>query len=206
MRKSVGKFAVGVAFAIAALSLSSLLSSRALSATLTIREGPTETDPLTVESDLIGFGLFEDTPEFATGAGSLGPPISSSFLAVGDYAAGLFEPGTGETILSDFIVLHVSEPAGGLQSLTFDFFSDDTPLANVIGFATFVGGIEETGALQLLPFGEIGGGPTTLEVYVQSGVDAVPIPGALPLFASGLAAIGLIARRRKRKIAAKMAA
>ena len=53
--------------------------------------------------------------------------------------------------------------------------------------------------------------------YTQSGVDAlwdtndgsatvVPIPGALPLFATGLGAMGLLGWRRKRKNAAALAA
>jgi hypothetical protein len=39
------------------------------------------------------------------------------------------------------------------------------------------------------------------DMIVKMSVSNTPLPGALPLFASGLGALGLLARRRKRKIA-----
>jgi hypothetical protein len=43
-------------------------------------------------------------------------------------------------------------------------------------------------------------------IDVNSGVTATPLPAALPLFASGLGALGLFGWRRKRKTAASIAA
>jgi uncharacterized protein (TIGR03118 family) len=73
-------------------------------------------------------------------------------------------------------------------------------------------------ALWALMFGNgaNGGDPNTL--YFTAGINgetdglfgaiqvATPIPAALPLFATGLGALGLLARRRKRKAAATSAA
>ena len=43
-------------------------------------------------------------------------------------------------------------------------------------------------------------------INIYNGVSNVPILAALPLFASGLGALGLLARRRKRKMTAVAAA
>ena len=68
------------------------------------------------------------------------------------------------------------------------------------------------GGLWALMFGNgaNGGDPNTLyftdgisrETHGLFGAIATPLPAALPLFASGLAALGLLAWRRKRKNAA----
>ena len=48
-------------------------------------------------------------------------------------------------------------------------------------------------------------GGMSLDV-TQLDVSTTPLPAALPLFATGLGALGLVARRRKRKVAAALAA
>jgi hypothetical protein len=48
-------------------------------------------------------------------------------------------------------------------------------------------------------------GPYTAD-FSFSGASATPLPAALPLFASGLGVFGLLARRKKRKAAAALAA
>ena len=53
------------------------------------------------------------------------------------------------------------------------------------------------------------GGDTTLNgillTYTVENANETPLPAALPLFASGIAALGLVARRRKKKTAAQAA-
>jgi len=56
-----------------------------------------------------------------------------------------------------------------------------------------------------------GGGPYTLDAgydnfHVDINTAATPLPAALPLFATGLGALGLLGWRRKRKNAAAIAA
>ena len=63
--------------------------------------------------------------------------------------------------------------------------------------------LPETGGLQDVS-NYFGLAPLTLEV--QSDVEATPLPAALPLFASGLGVMGFLAKRRKRKNAADIAA
>jgi hypothetical protein len=41
-----------------------------------------------------------------------------------------------------------------------------------------------------------------MEATVTFNVSAVPLPGALPLFATGLGALGLLGWRRKKKVQA----
>jgi hypothetical protein len=61
----------------------------------------------------------------------------------------------------------------------------------------------EVNSVHILPgtynlwFAEANGLPAVLEA--TSTPDVVPLPGALPLFATGIGAMGLIGWRRKRK-------
>jgi hypothetical protein len=53
-----------------------------------------------------------------------------------------------------------------------------------------------------VPFTVTGVDPDALLTLNGTGVSAVPLPAALPLFATGLGALGLLGWRRKRKAAA----
>jgi hypothetical protein len=64
--------------------------------------------------------------------------------------------------------------------------------------------IAETGDWQEV--GQYFGYAGTGVLYVVSDVEPAPLPAALPLFATGLGAIGLLGWRRKRKAAAAIAA
>jgi hypothetical protein len=48
---------------------------------------------------------------------------------------------------------------------------------------------------------DLAGTITTLDVFKDAPIDPVPLPGALPLFATGLAGLGLLGWRRKRSTA-----
>jgi hypothetical protein len=69
-------------------------------------------------------------------------------------------------------------------------------------YGTGVGGVL-TGAFEVI-YAEVSGLPADLIVTNISGspLSTVPLPAALPLFASGLGALGLLGWRRKRKAAA----
>ena len=112
--------------------------------------------------------------------------------------------GAGET-LSDTLSITVAPTAtSGNTSVTVDFFSDIeggaalTPLSCTTVFPTacISASIAETGASQT-----VNAGVADLIVSFASDVET-PLPGALPLFATGLGALGLLGWRRKRKQAA----
>jgi uncharacterized protein YndB with AHSA1/START domain len=112
--------------------------------------------------------------------------------------------GPGET-LSDTLSITVAPTGPGVNtSVTVDFFSNVeggaalTPLSCTTVFPTacISASIAETGASQT-----VNAGLADLIVSFASDVE-VPLPAALPLFASGLGALGLLGWRRKRKAAA----
>jgi hypothetical protein len=99
--------------------------------------------------------------------------VSGLTLSAGTYWAGFYAPGA--------LTLGVAGFAGGNGSLIETF-----PLT-------------QPGVAQFLMTDIFGSGGGNLGYQLLSGTDTTPLPAALPLFASGLGALGLIGWRRKRK-------
>jgi hypothetical protein len=99
---------------------------------------------------------------------------------------------------------------GGSQSPFEWGFADGTDLTMFSGAATeFEGFSPLGGTVGLVTYlgpwpGTFSGG--SFDTVLTLAPVATPLPAALPLFASGLGALGLLARRRKRKNAAALAA
>jgi len=121
--------------------------------------------------------------------GSASPFPLSVPLPVANYTAvELVDPNTGAA--SDFVWV--------TDQYNLWFASDNNGAFSNLPSLNVVASLTETGAMQ-----EIGGyfGVAGNSIQVQSGsAPAVtPLPAALPLFASGLGALGLLGWRRKRK-------
>ena len=214
------KFTAGVAFAITVLSFLSLLSSSALSATLTIQEGATENDLISVTSDLSGFSLTDLTAETAAGEGNLILGENSNYpLTPGYWVAGLIEPNV-KGIVSDYLLLVVDDlfkdPNNGYaatQHVAFNFVSKDITGGDLKLWAassgySLLGFVPESEKMSFLPFDSIcygGDCRTSLEISVYSSPFDAPLPAALPLFVTGLGTLGMLGWRRKRKTQATAA-
>jgi hypothetical protein len=180
-------------------------TSSAFAATISFIEGPLETDPVAVTTNLVLTLPITVTSETAVVIGFHHPGISPSPISfVGSVSAGLFEPGS-TTLLSDYVLLTASDirqdPVFGLaQDLDIRFFSVDTLVSDLPTGFTFGGGVEEDGNLQdLSPF--LGTLPEGLIVSVlsQPGPEQVPEPTSLLLLGSGLAVLAGGARKRHKK-------
>jgi hypothetical protein len=90
----------------------------------------------------------------------------------------------------DFLELHVVSETGP-YSVAAAFTSNVTCITDFGNCSFRLGGQGNDRALL---------SPTFLTLSVEA-TSAVPIPPALPLFATGLAALGLLARRRKKQAA-----
>ena len=108
--------------------------------------------------------------------------------------SGIYNNGNSNPALSQSWVT----PTGGVAQMTYPW---STP------------GVIASGALWIWPSDSSSSGTScgdcTVDlqtVITYTGVSATPLPAALPLFASGLGAMGLLGWRRKRKSAAAVAA
>ncbi len=101
-------------------------------------------------------------------------------------------PGGFTGINADFL----NQPAHGTLFLTFnsDGGFDYTPNSNFTGIDTFT--YQDVAS----------NGTTSNTATVRIDVTATPLPAALPMFASGLGAMGLLGWRRKRKAQGAIAA
>jgi hypothetical protein len=104
-------------------------------------------------------------------------------------AAELIEPGTGTP--SDVVVL-----ARGLVFASDDesgsFPPGTPPITNIVLTLVEDGSFQDISSAFGLSAGRL---------EIQSDVEVVPLPAALPLFASGLAGLGLLGSRRKKAAA-----
>jgi hypothetical protein len=164
----------------------------------------------------------DDTTEFLTliiSAGwttvNAGPGVATeSFLFSGTYMSSappqasmtfLYNiSGPGEVFASDTLSIAVAPTTsvpGANTSVAMSFVSDDEggifPPLSCFGITNCtLASIVETGAFQFVTTGV-----SDLTVSFASDAAVVPIPGTLPLFATGLGALGLLGWRRKRRAA-----
>ena len=197
MRKSFFGAIAGLGFALA--------TSAANAAFVDFIEAANDTDPVIVSTNLLG-GVIAVTVESASVTGFHTPAISPSPVDPGSRFAVLFEPGTLNLMVSDYVLLVAGDiitPTDGTtpsQELHVSFFSEDVRLDELVlrlgpGFL-FGGGVEEDGTLQDISH-LLGSDPEGLIVRVQSDVADVPEPTGLLLL--GAALVGLA---RSRKVAA----
>ncbi len=117
----------------------------------------------------------------------------------------IYEPNSDPLVLSDTlrIILTTLDPTinGTNVRVIIDFLSDSTDEAGILKKPKIAEDIFETGQFQ-----SVATGLSDLTVQFRSDVSETPLPAALPLFASGLGAFGLLSWRRKKKAAAAAAA
>jgi hypothetical protein len=141
-------------------------------ASATVSEGTAATGPIT----------HTFTGQFLTG-GPLIPPSSGTIAFT--------EAGGG---ISDILTFsYTGGGAGGVATLVGSFVSDLEPGGSLVA---------PVGATLVSEGTPFTFNNTNITASAISDVEAVPLPGALPLFATGLGALGLLGWRRKRKAAA----
>ena len=158
-----------------------------------------ETGSTVTYSGLTSVSIVDSTSESVVLVGLL----PGETLTAGEFIAGLFEtpdvnPSSG--ILSDYVILGVKPVLRGFQGIRISFFSSDISVVDLLAIYegdSFSGGFVEDGTLQSLcdAFGTC----ASLDISIQSDVEAVPIPAALPLFAGGLAGLGWFSRRKRKQ-------
>jgi hypothetical protein len=151
-------------------------------------------------------------PDLDAAAALLGPASDRTLHSVGlgyDFSSGnnAFNV-SGTTIRGSCLVLQqfcgaFSDPADPnfLALIIHDFYGQLDPIVNVTSSVLSVYFNANTIILDISGLSFPTHPATTLLATVEFGPaqSEVPLPAALPLFVSGLAAIGLIARRRRRK-------
>jgi hypothetical protein len=159
--------------------------------------GGTSVDPVTGSFTI----TFDPTQTYldSTGITLNTQNISLASPLVFDYSPSAYAPfAAGELVVGGSsagaanVLLESGNADFYLQILTFT----TTPTFQQLGYVT------EGGSYFYSALGTGAGSSVT----VTPGVSATPLPAALPLFATGLGALGLLGWRRKRKLATKTAA
>jgi hypothetical protein len=154
----------------------------------------------------------------------IGPARAVTYDVSGSNGVGYTLAGTivGDATLSTITSVNLIETSSSASSIT-SFISYSSPVLvidpSIYGtvFLSFAGGPTPAQLAALIPgyfqTTECGTDPICTAILTQDSfvatataeVSATPLPAALPLFASGLAAAGLIGWRRKRKAATQSA-
>jgi hypothetical protein len=189
--------AVGFAWAVV-VALTSTLFFGAQAATLT-GDTITQTDPTGTHSVLVGTGvdLTEAFLTFDYDAGTLG---NEFIMAVGDATGPFFGAYTSAPVTSTITLSDLSFSGGqvltgfNVLSSIFGPITVDILSSTSLSLSFFDGATIPTGNTELLT-GDFITGPA-----------ATPVPAALPLFATGLGALGLLGWRKRRKNASPLPA
>jgi hypothetical protein len=136
---------------------------------------------------------------------NVGGPLTQGYVT-------MLEPGSNT--VSDFVSVLATE-TGFIVSLTSDCDALTCALIVPVGLP-FLGSVTENGVPTSFGVGGDGNdltsffdpnGSSGVRIIAYSDVEgATPLPAALPLFATGLGALGVLGWRRKRKAAAAIAA
>jgi hypothetical protein len=167
-----------------------------------LETGPSISSPIQIPS-IIGqtFGesfLIAVTDSGTSGFGSLTTNISGFILPVIPPGFGVSLSNTGLSYVGNASLSFLSGgvASGSIGSLAFTY-NLSNPLSDVL-----------TAGIPILSAGRADAPGTinlTLEAtFASSSVSAVPLPPALPLFVSALAALGLAALRQRRSVAPKL--
>lgn len=206
------------------------LASQANAATMTFDGLADLTTPTTHTED--GITITADSPVSEPSGNVAHFDVYGAILggSAGDNIAGIHTGNRGETVTftynggSAFDLLSVditgwfeaeNDPTGGtpatFMSSSGANFEVDKGTTGVIDFASMVGWSNIVSFSLAMPFGANSftcvSSPSNCtivgfdDVTVQAA-SAVPLPAALPLFGTGLAAIALVGRRRRRRAAA----
>jgi hypothetical protein len=179
----------------------------ASAAMISFSEDPTETAPITVATDIVGATITSSLESASLSLGNVTGLATLLFRRQMTNMGTVTGEGGGGGV-SDVLQLESFVAGGATIGFLATFQSDsETGISPPPGnFPATVTNLLETGSLQLLtPAGFMvtlpGLGTVALAISAQSDAleGVVPLPGALPLFATGLGALGLLGWRRKRK-------
>jgi hypothetical protein len=172
---NVGQFDTGGGFV---LDGTQILIPSLGTASATVSEGTAATGPIT--HNFAG--------QFLT-SGPLIAPTSGTIAFT--------EAGGGGVIISDILTFsYTGGGAGGFASLTGSFVSDLEPGGSLVA---------PVGAILISEGTPFTFNNTNITASAVSDLEVVPLPAALPLFATGLGVLGLLGWSRKRKNAAAIA-